>query len=269
MPKSPWSLSRAVPWIINADDFGKSAGVNRAIVASFQAGWCSSTTIMANGAAFAEACQLAHEHRLCGRIGVHLVLTEGSPLTDAIRRFPRFCDREGRFCLSRRKPLFRLETAERQAVAAELAAQIDRCRSQGLPLTHADSHHHCHTEWAIFALLRVIAADRRIRFCRLTRNCGGGIDLPRRLYKAILNRRIRRAGLAGTDYFGSVRDVLELLRNNRAGYSAELMVHPDFDNEGHVRDSGDNDRLDELLAGVPDYQRAISYGELLPREVLP
>jgi hypothetical protein len=73
--------------IINADDFGLSTSVNRAVVASLQASLCSSTTIMANQPAFLEACQLAHDHRLFDRVGVHLVLTEGSPLTEAIKGY--------------------------------------------------------------------------------------------------------------------------------------------------------------------------------------
>ena len=42
--------------------------------------------MMGNGAGFDEAAELAHAHGLGDRIGVHLVLTEGVPLTDAIRR---------------------------------------------------------------------------------------------------------------------------------------------------------------------------------------
>jgi predicted glycoside hydrolase/deacetylase ChbG (UPF0249 family) len=248
--------------IINADDFGLSTSVNRAIVASLQASLCSSTTIMANQPAFLEACQLAHDHRLFDRVGVHLVLTEGSPLTEAIKRFPRFCDPEGQFCLSRKKRVLRMSVAERDAVAGELSAQIRRCKTAGLPITHVDSHNHSHEEFAILSLVIDLAHREKIRFCRLSKNCGSGIDLPRTLYRHVVNARIRHAGLAGTRFFGRAGDVAELMRKRGDGCSAEVMVHPAFDEHGSLHDSFQRVGLDDLVSQIPRYREAISYGSL-------
>jgi len=47
--------------IVNADDFGLTQGVNRAIAACHQQGIVSSATLMATGAALAEAAKLSAE----------------------------------------------------------------------------------------------------------------------------------------------------------------------------------------------------------------
>jgi predicted glycoside hydrolase/deacetylase ChbG (UPF0249 family) len=66
--------------IVNADDFGMSAEVNRAIVEAFENNVISSTTLMANMPGFDEACELARRHRLVIKIGLHLNLTSGFPI---------------------------------------------------------------------------------------------------------------------------------------------------------------------------------------------
>ncbi|HEU5451031.1 MAG TPA: ChbG/HpnK family deacetylase, partial [Terriglobales bacterium] len=46
--------------IINADDFGMTAGINHAITEAHRRGAVTSATMMVNGGAFAEAVQMAH-----------------------------------------------------------------------------------------------------------------------------------------------------------------------------------------------------------------
>lgn len=75
---------------INADDFGLNASVNKAIVESFNSGLINSTTVMANMPGFEEAVNLIHEYKLDRNIGVHLVLTDGLPLTEEIKSMNLF-----------------------------------------------------------------------------------------------------------------------------------------------------------------------------------
>src|ERR1700753_2195819 len=71
--------------IINADDFGLSSIVNRAILVSMEKGLVTSTSIMANMPGFDHAIGLVRVHsKLAGRVGVHLNLTEGQPLSKPI-----------------------------------------------------------------------------------------------------------------------------------------------------------------------------------------
>ena len=165
--------------IVNADDFGMSAEVNRAIVEAFENNVISSTTLMANMPGFDEACELAHRHRLVSKIGLHLNLTSGYPLSSPIRRCARFCDTNGMF--RARQTRFRLSKEERLAVETEIASQVKACLDRGLRPTHLDSHHHVHTECTIGAAAITIARQNRIKAIRLARNCG-----PRRPFRTIM-----------------------------------------------------------------------------------
>jgi predicted glycoside hydrolase/deacetylase ChbG (UPF0249 family) len=207
--------------IVNADDFGMSPEVNRAIMQAFDMNLISSTTLMTNMPGFEEACELAHRHRLLGKVGMHLNLTQGYPLSVSIRQYSRFCDERGMF--RHRQTHFRLSRDERLAVETEIAAQIRACLDHGLSPTHLDSHHHIHTEWAIGAAAIAVARRYGIKAIRLSRNCGPGIDLVRRIYKLAYNTKLRMYGLAKTRYFGSSTDTQEILET--ASGDVEVMVH--------------------------------------------
>jgi predicted glycoside hydrolase/deacetylase ChbG (UPF0249 family) len=248
--------------IINADDFGYSPAVNRAILQAFNEGLTSSATLMANMPGFEEACAFAHERGLLQHVGVHLVLSEGEPLTDRMRRCRRFCDGSGRFSRMDSSRAFWLSTSDRDAVGTELRVQIERCRRDGLPLTHVDSHHHVHTDPAIGPIVIELARELRVPYVRLARNCGAGISFPRHVYKAYFNRRLERAGLAHTAYFGEVEDYA-YLKWRRVPLAKrtdfEVMTHPIFDDQGGLVDALAPDGLLRDLVTKLDGQSAMSY----------
>src|ERR1700722_10036417 len=64
--------------IINADDFGLTPGINRAIAELHQARVLTSTTLMATGPAFDDAVVIARANPILG-VGCHIVLTDGTP----------------------------------------------------------------------------------------------------------------------------------------------------------------------------------------------
>ena len=64
--------------IVNADDFGLTSGVNRAIVELHLAGVLPSATLMARAAATSEAIELARATPTLG-VGCHVVLVDGDP----------------------------------------------------------------------------------------------------------------------------------------------------------------------------------------------
>src|ERR1700676_991583 len=66
--------------ILNADDFGLTHGINRAIGELHSAGVLTSATLMANGPAFDNAVEAAHSHPALG-VGCHIVLTDGAPVS--------------------------------------------------------------------------------------------------------------------------------------------------------------------------------------------
>ena len=67
--------------IVNADDFGFTPGVNRAIVEAHTLGVVTSSTLMANRPAFGEATQMAKASPALS-LGCHLVLIDGEPVLD-------------------------------------------------------------------------------------------------------------------------------------------------------------------------------------------
>ena len=70
------SANRVRRLIVNADDFGLTPDVNRGIVEACRRGVLRSTTLMANGGAFADAVALAKQEPKLD-VGAHLVLVGG------------------------------------------------------------------------------------------------------------------------------------------------------------------------------------------------
>ena len=153
--------------ILNADDFGLTAGVNRAIIELHRAGLLTSTTLMAKAAATDEAIQIARSTPSLG-VGCHVVLVDGEPVLPA-QDLPTLADpRTGRFhpalgAFLKRLFSGRIRSAE---IEAETAAQIALLQSRGLRLTHIDTHKHTHIFPAVLRpVLRAAKAAgiRRIR----------------------------------------------------------------------------------------------------------
>jgi predicted glycoside hydrolase/deacetylase ChbG (UPF0249 family) len=230
--------------IIVADDFGVNASINSAIEKSLRKGLCSNASLMANMPGFEEACELTRRNGWVDMIGLHLVLRDGPPLSNKIRRFPRFCDPDGQLRLRNHLPRMVLSAPEREALAEEIRAQIQRCRDQGISLCHLDSHYHLHTEWAIASVLIPIVKEERIPRMRLSRNCGRNLSLAKQLYKAVFNKRIQSAGLAGTRYFGSLEDYR--ICRARPG-SFEIMIHPALASDGTLLAEPGGESLEKAL----------------------
>jgi hopanoid biosynthesis associated protein HpnK len=133
--------------IVNADDFGFTLGVNRAIVEAHTRGIVTSATLMANGRAFEDAVRLAKTvPRLS--VGCHVVLIDGEPVLDA-ERLPSltFADsggarfRDGLKSFAARALAGRLNSDE---IELEASAQIHKLQSAGLTVSHIDTHKHTH-----------------------------------------------------------------------------------------------------------------------------
>jgi chitin disaccharide deacetylase len=132
--------------IINADDFGMTAGVNRAIVEAHRDGCVSSTTLMATGAALSDAAAIAQRTPTLAT-GCHVVLVDGRPISD-LASVPSLADprNAGRFRSRVPRLAFaaiRGRVSERE-VYREASAQLERLKSLGISLSHVDSHQHSH-----------------------------------------------------------------------------------------------------------------------------
>ena len=128
--------------IVNADDFGLTSGVNRAIIEGNRAGIVTSATLMANAKATDVAIDLAKAQPSL-MTGCHVVLIDGVPLT---AKLPSLTDGSSRFRSSLKQFAF---AAVRKQIAAdeiqrEVEAQIRKVQSRGVTITHVDSHKHTH-----------------------------------------------------------------------------------------------------------------------------
>ena len=137
-------------------------------------------------------------------------------------------------------------------IAAEVGAQIRRCRDAGLPLSHADSHQHVHNEPMVYLAIRPVLKHFGIRHLRISRNMD---SLPfvstKRIAKSCFNRWIAFHGLRGTDYFGTIENFDHFRSADRlANASIEILTHPSFDLEGTLIDHLDQMPLADRLARV-------------------
>jgi chitin disaccharide deacetylase len=231
-------------FIINADDFGKDAGLNLAISKSFSLGLVSSTSLIVNMEGFEDAVAIAKSQTgLKGKIGLHLNLTEGVPLTDDIKKCTRFCTTDGHFVYKRKRPIFFLRSFEIFAVRKEIKAQIDKSIAAGIYPSHVDSHHHVHTEWGITKVLLSVLKGYSITKIRSSRNLGIDKIKVKQWYKKGFNYYIKNiAGFSSANYFGSIHDLEQSnFIVNGKGRLVEIMVHPMFDRQGKLVDDDQED----------------------------
>ena len=221
-------------WIINADDFGLSQEVNSAVVQCFRDGTIDRTTLLVNMPQTDAACALAREHGFFDRVGLHINLVEGTPLTERCRRDPVLCGEDGRFLGQFHRALrgrFLLNRATREAIREETRAQIETYLAKGFPLMHADSHQYVHTYFSAAREILPLLEEYGFRSVRLSRNIpGGDTSLPFRVYKRLFNRHLAALRPKGrpiklTDYFGSMADWDAFAGKDAQGV-CEVMVHP-------------------------------------------
>jgi chitin disaccharide deacetylase len=129
--------------IINADDFGLTEGVNRAILDLNAAEVLPSATLMATGPAFRDAVHAAFTQTSLG-VGCHVVLVDGRPVLHPAELPTLAAGGSLRSSLSTFVvDLFggRIASAE---IEREAIAQIRRVQSAGITVTHIDTHKHAH-----------------------------------------------------------------------------------------------------------------------------
>jgi chitin disaccharide deacetylase len=205
--------------IVNADDFGLTAGVNRGIVEAQERGIVSSATLMANSQAFAEAAGLARSlaaNKARFSVGCHVVLLDGEPLLPAERVASllqpgaqngsrQFRVKLNNFVIASFRN--QLNPAE---IEAEASAQFGRLQSAGVRPSHFDTHKHAHM---FPAVLRPLLRAARECGVPAVRNPFGRVwPLP---MGALLRKRALWRRFAE----------LNVLRNFAARFRREVQAH--------------------------------------------
>ncbi len=151
--------------IVNADDFGLTSGVNRAIVEAHARGVVTSSTLMANGPAFAETVLLAEANPRLS-VGCHVVLIDGEPVLDAQRLSSITTEghfRDGLKTFAMRAIAGRMKAEE---ITAEATAQIHKIQAAGISVSHVDTHKHTHLFPKILRPVLRAAAECGVRAVR-------------------------------------------------------------------------------------------------------
>ena len=209
---SPGPATRRL--IVNADDFGLTAGVSRGILHAHREGLVSSTTVLVGLTPQPELDAAASGSGL--GLGLHFNLTWGRPVSPA-ETVPSLVDAEG--CFGRDLAILG-ERARPEDVRRECEAQIEAfLRRFGRSPTHLDSHHHVHRVPRVMdAVVDVVLAAR----------------LPLRSQDAGFREGLRRHGIATTDHFvgdaqiepyWTTECLLDHLATLPLGVT-ELMCHP-------------------------------------------
>src|SRR4051794_37160350 len=120
--------------IVNADDLGAYEPVNDEVFELMEKGLVTSATVMANGPAFDSAARRIPKFPNCS-FGVHLNLTVFAPCGPTAGLEP-ILDENGH--LSPKLTSAPLSRSLRDAVARELAAQVQRVLDAGIPVSHFD-----------------------------------------------------------------------------------------------------------------------------------
>lgn len=257
-----------MPIIVNADDFGKNDSVNRAICEAFEKGYITSTTLMANMEGAQKAYELARERGIIDRVGVHLNLTEGMPLTSRIRDNQLICGPDGCFNAAfyhNTKYRLYMDRQSIDMIRDELDAQISLFLDLGFKTLHIDSHHHVHTNYPVYLAIKELKDKYDFDYIRLSRNLYRGGSVTNNIYKHFYNKAVKKLAAHTSDLFGSYRDMMEYMHldpfktSDRAkmpddGLTAllkdslmEVMVHPMYDEGGILVDTTipmDEERFD-------------------------
>ncbi len=144
--------------ILNADDFGLTHGINRAVGELHSAGVLTSATLMANGSAFDDAVAVAHAHPTLG-VGCHVVLTDGVPVSPP-EAIPSLLGPDGKSFRPSLADFLRatlLGRVREEEIAREAQAQIEKLQQASINITHIDTHKHTHLFPAIARPLLQVA----------------------------------------------------------------------------------------------------------------
>jgi chitin disaccharide deacetylase len=244
--------------IVNADDLGWTEGVNRGIAEAHRKGLVTSTSLLANGSAFASALEVAKANPELG-VGVHLNLSDGPPtaMPEDVRGL---LNKAGELEGGPESLLLRIASRNLnlEEVEREWDAQIRKIRDSGITPTHLDGHKHVQMLPGLFEIALRLAKKHEIRAIRISHeesklrallSSGGdqrsGVVLKQGVQARglkLLARDAREmadhAGLVSCDHFCGIaqtgvltREGVETLLKNLPEGTTELMCHPGYVDE--------------------------------------
>ena len=187
--------------ILNADDFGLTTGVTEGICRAWEEGVLTSTSAMINIEGAPERIASAHARFPRLPIGLHLNISQGSPVLPP-EQIPSLVNDAGQF-YSLNELLSRLPSISRKELSAELNAQARLLRAIGINFDHLDYHQMVVALYTpFFPAVRELARQYRVPVrLPVPKSVYGKIKLPgggggRAAIKAMLKFGLRHPWLA-------------------------------------------------------------------------
>jgi len=201
--------------LFNADDLGRTIGINEGIVEAHRRGVVRGATLMVGMPAVRDAIERMTR---CPRLGVGLHITlSGAEPTLPVSQIQSLLAADGRFPAQPEG----LATARHEEVLAEVRNQLALfVRFAGRLPTHLDSHHHSHRLPHVLEAVVALAQEH---------------GLPVRRASPAVARRLEAEGIRSSDrfdesFFGeqaTLETLLAILRGAVAG-TTEVMCHPGY-----------------------------------------
>lgn len=157
--------------VVNADDLGMDKNKNMAVIQSLTEHYCTQASIVVNcGDATQEAVRMIKNNDLGDKIGLHINLTVGEPLTNDIKACKLYC-KDGKFVydpwlISMKKLIKVLWPRNIKAIRTELEAQIKAYLDYGFELRHIDSHNWIHLLLPVWLALKPLIKKYNIKTIR-------------------------------------------------------------------------------------------------------
>ena len=248
--------------IVNADDYNSDEEKNQGILEAAEKGIVTSVSVIANLPFKAESI-LKLQAVFGPRLGIHLNLTKGAPIT---QRATTLVDGGGQFF--KKKNAWRralLHQYNLKEVEREFAAQIYRLQELGINPDHLDGNNHLHIFPGIAEVVARLARDfgiKRIRLPLETFNNPMHYFHPWAFKKFFFGTLAKRAYLvfksldllfpecfAGIQFpqVSEIESLQEFFRKLPPGIT-ELMCHPGYRNSSLLHTSGS--RHEEELSAL-------------------
>jgi len=244
--------------IINADGYGFTAGISRAIEECIEFGTVRSLSANVNFKHADGLAQLVRKHPELS-VGCHINPIVGRPVM-APDKVPTLLDENGEFFYQTFTRRFMTGNIRLAELRAEMLAQVEKTRDlAGAAFSHLDFHMGLHRLPRLYALFLEVARQSgvgRIRTHRylvgmesrcprlkhLAYLCAGPLRTPKFLWNLWLRKKAKALDLAMPDrrveitYLGYYRDTitlknyLSMLRNLPHGFN-EFVAHPGYIDE--------------------------------------
>jgi chitin disaccharide deacetylase len=251
--------------------------INEAIAEAHVRGILTTASLMV-GARFARDAVERARPLPSLRVGLHLVLVEGTPVLSP-RNIPDLVDGNGSFSRDLVRSGFRFffRAGIRKQLEAEIRAQFEAFQKTGLPLDHVNAHNHMHLHPTVLRLLLSVGRDYGLKAVRLPD------EPPVRRWKAsgkslvpevtsyvfllpwirLMKRKLRRAGINFNDHVFGMSDsgamtldfVQRLMANLPEGVT-EIYFHPS------------KRRCPEIDRDMPDYRHEEEFETLTSQSLL-